>query len=118
MQVSQTHEVISSPAIVIQTESLLALLDSLLVLAGKQVRVCEIQMRIDALGREVHGLKIEGNSISGIFSFEIAIASGHQARELVLARPVSKEKPKDPCCPAKEQQNQNALFHSACSCMT
>src|SRR5215471_8702241 len=107
MKVSQSHEIIGSRAIVIQIECLLALFDCLPAFSGQQIGIREIQMSVDAFGRQINCLEIEGNGIRGIFSFEIAVASAHKMRELISLGPPTPKKPEAYSCQTKRAENPN-----------
>ena len=92
VQIRQAHEVIRSPTVLVQTERLLALFDCSLIVAGQQESIGEVQMGIDAFRRQGYCLAVERDGIGGVLTFEVTVASRHQAGKRILMRSFAKQK--------------------------
>src|SRR5690348_9848684 len=77
MQMPETHQIISSRAIPVETESLLALFDRFRVVPSQQISVRKVQMRIDAFRRQLDRFKVKSNGVGRSAAFEKAVASSH-----------------------------------------
>ena len=82
-QVTATHNVVGCRIVLVQINRPLAFSGRAIALAGKQQCVGQVQMRIQALRRELDRLLVVAHRISEISFFEAAPARTHEALEVL-----------------------------------